>query len=199
MFCAFLLILFFPAVFFHQGKMPAVNAALGVVGIAFILLGQIIRVSSRGYKSEHSHNGNALIQGGPYALVRNPMYLGILFIGFGIVAMLFKWWVAGIFLAVFIIRYILLIFKEEEKLKAAFPREYPEYRKRVPRLLPSLPVLLQKDIRAILPLKLSWVRKEIGSILAVLILVLLAASWQEIKSRGLCHYRLIYLPGYLFK
>jgi protein-S-isoprenylcysteine O-methyltransferase Ste14 len=182
---ALVLIVIFPSLFFRSGRIVYYDEVAEVFGVAFILLGQLLRVSARGYKAEHSLQGESLIQGGPYSLVRNPMYLGILLIGLGIMLMLFKWWVAGVFLAVFILRYVLLIFKEENKLLSLFPKEYPRYKRRVPRLLPSPVALLQRDAREYLPLKLSWLKKEIGTILAVLLLTLLLESWKDIKNEGL--------------
>jgi len=186
-----LFIVIFPNVFFRDEK-TAISYALDLVmeifGLAFILLGQILRVSARGYKAENSQSSNLLIQGGPYALVRNPMYLGILLIGFGIVFMLFQWWVITIFLLVFIMRYILLIFQEEKKLLSAFPEEFRDYQKRVPRLLPSLATVFQKDITEYLPLKFIWLKKEVNSIVAVLLGVLIVESWDDIKKRQVAIY-----------
>jgi len=185
MFIVVILIVLFPKVFFRKVDVYLSDGAAEVCGIAFILLGQMFRASARGYKSEHSRKGRILIQGGPYALVRNPMYLGILLIGLGIVLVLFEWWAVFIFLSVFTIRYILLIFKEEKNLANVFPQVYPDYCKRVPRILPSPKKLLTQDISEYLPLKLSWVKKEIGSILAVLLIAIFAESFEEIKSRGM--------------
>jgi protein-S-isoprenylcysteine O-methyltransferase Ste14 len=182
---ALMLIMIFPAWFFRNGGIVYYDEVSEIFGVAFILLGQLFRASARGYKAEHSRQGESLIQGGPYALVRNPMYLGILLIGLGIVLMLFKWWVAGVFLAVFILRYVWLVFKEEDKLLRFFPKEYPRYKSCVPRLLPSPAALLHRDVREYLPLKLSWLKKEIGTILAVLLLTLLLESWKDIKNEGL--------------
>ncbi len=187
-FCAFLAITLFPTVFFRNGKIASLDRVAEIFGVTFILLGQIIRVSARGYKSEHSQNGHSLIQGGPYALVRNPMYLGILLIGMGVALVLFNWLAMCIFLGFFIIRYILLIFKEEKKLSALFPQSYPAYRQRVPRILPLPNVLLEKDISEYLPLRLSWLKKEIGPILVVLLFTLLLESWEDIKNRGIAIY-----------
>jgi protein-S-isoprenylcysteine O-methyltransferase Ste14 len=181
---ALLLIVVFPAIFLRPVKTGSWDEAAEIFGVTFILLGQLFRTSGRGYKSEHSREGQALIQGGPYNLVRNPMYLGILLIGLGIVLMLFEWWVVGIFLAVFITRYILLIFKEEKKLLALFPQDYPVYCRRVPRFLPSPNVLLESDIGAYLPLRPAWIKKEIGTVLAVLLVTLLLESWEDIQSEG---------------
>jgi len=187
-FAAFLAIVFFPGFFFRHTHEVMLDQAMAAFGITCILLGQILRVSGRGYKAEHSQNSQALIEGGPYSLVRNPMYLGILLIGSGIVLALFKWWAICIFIFFFILRYLLLTFKEEKKLSLLFPQTYPQYCQRTPRLLPSLKMLLQADISVYLPLKLSWIKKEIGSILAVLLITLFIKSYKDIKYQGLTVY-----------
>ncbi|OGX22293.1 MAG: hypothetical protein A3K54_03110 [Omnitrophica WOR_2 bacterium RBG_13_44_8] len=185
---AILLTAMFPHIFFRRTQIAYWDEFAEIFGIAFILLGQILRASSRGYKNEHSQNGRSLIQGGPYALVRNPMYLGILLIGFGIVLMLFNWWVVAIFLCVFMVRYFLLIFKEEKKLLAVFAQTYRDYQARVPRLVPSLVSLSQKDIAEYLPLKLPWLKNELGSMLALLLIVLFLEGWEDIASEGIAIY-----------
>lgn len=183
-FLAVLLIALFPALFFRSAKTMPASSYLNetVFGIIFIILGQIFRVSARGYKSENSGSGRELIRGGPYAFVRNPMYLGICFIGMGVVAVLFQWWVVGIFLLIFIMRYISLIFEEEKKLSALFPKEYADYCKEVPRLLPLSGAIFKRDIRKYLPLKLSWVKKEIGTMLVVLSFTLAVKAWMDIQN-----------------
>ena len=116
------------------------------------------------------------------------MYLGILLIGLGVVLAVFKLWVAVIFLIVFAIRYILLIYREEKKLLAVFPGAYREYCKKVPRILPSLSNLIKLDVAEYLPIKISWIKKEIGSILSLLFLTLLAESWEDIYREGIKAY-----------
>jgi len=185
MFLVITLIALFPKAFFRKVDVYLSDGAAEVFGIAFILLGQIFRASARGFKSEYSRQGHALIQGGPYALVRNPMYLGILLIGLGVVLVLFKWWTVFIFLLVFTTRYMLLIFKEEKNLMILFPKIYRDYCKKVPRILPLPKALLTQDISEYLPLRFSWLKKEIGSILAVLLITIFAESFEEIKSQGM--------------
>jgi hypothetical protein len=175
-------VVFFPAFFFRSANSGSVDKIMGIIGISSILLGQIFRVYARGYKSENSKEGRALITGGPYSLVRNPMYLGILLIGLGVVLMLFNWWGAAVFLVVFAIRYILLIFTEEKKLEGLFSKDFLEYKKHTPRILPSLEYIFKNDIRRYLPIKLSWVKKEIGSMLALLFIVLLIEYWRDILT-----------------
>ncbi|MFA5286673.1 MAG: isoprenylcysteine carboxylmethyltransferase family protein [Candidatus Omnitrophota bacterium] len=189
MFLATIFLASFPAVFLRKDITGSSDNIAEVLGIALILLGQLIRVSARGFKAEHSKNGNVLIKGGPYSLVRNPMYLGIFLIGLGVVLMLFKWWVVAIFIVFFIIRYILLIYQEEKKLKSLFPESYSVYCKEVPRrICPSINALLERDICEYIPLKLKWIKKEIGAIIIVLFLVLLVESWEGIKYGGIKEY-----------
>ncbi|MDP2927940.1 MAG: isoprenylcysteine carboxylmethyltransferase family protein [Candidatus Omnitrophota bacterium] len=182
--CAALVIAFFPRFFLRVYSGGIREEILEALGFALILLGQIIRVSARGYKAEHSQDSQALIQGGPYQVVRNPMYLGIFLIGLGVVLAIFRWWAVVVFIIVFIIRYILLIYKEEKKLCAMFLQAYPEYCRKVPRIFPSLSSIINLDVIEYLPIKIIWFKKEIGSILTLLLLTLLVESWEDIAEEG---------------
>jgi hypothetical protein len=93
--------------------------------------------------------------------------------------------VAAIFLIAFIRRYLLLIFKEEKKLSAIFPQTYKDYQRKVPRLFPRLGMLLQRDVSEYLPLKSAWLKKEIGTILAILLITLFLESGKDIFEEGL--------------
>lgn len=184
-FLAILTIVLFPELFFRSGAENPFNEALEVFGIALIFLGLLFRISARGYKSEHSRQGETLVSGGPYSLVRNPMYLGIFLVGFGIVLILFKWWLAGLFLIIFMLRYVLLMFREEKKLRSIFREEYDDYCRKVPqRVFPSLNALLVREFHEYLPVKIKWLKRELGSALAVLLCVMLLESWDDIRTEG---------------
>lgn len=157
---------------------------LEVIGVSLILLGQLLRVSARGHKAENSLGGNQLIQDGPYSMVRNPMYLGIILIGLGTVFFILEFWVVVIFAALFILRYLRLFVKEEKILQESFGLEYATYKKNVPRLLPSLSFIFKKEIPACLPLKLAWFKRESLSIVVVLGVCLLIEFREAVKSNG---------------
>lgn len=184
MICVTIMIAFFPRVFIRFEQTGFWEDAIEILGFALIFLGQIIRVSARGYKAEHSGQSQTLIQAGPYQIVRNPMYLGIFLIGLGAVLAMFKWWAVVIFVLVFIFRYMILIDKEEKKLMQLFPQEYQDYCRRVPRIFPSLSSIIRLDINQYLPMKLAWFKKEIGSILGLLLFTLLIESWEDIIREG---------------
>ena len=170
---AFICVLFFPKVFFRGSSCGLSENILEGIGLISVLLGQLIRVSARGYKAEYSKNSHALIEGGPYQIVRNPMYLGILLIGLGVVFILFNWWVAIVFMVIYLWRYLPLIFTEEKKLKGMFGATYETYCSRVPRILPRPSNLIKIRPSEYLPLKRAWFKKEVHSIIAVLIVILL--------------------------
>ncbi|MDO8661693.1 MAG: isoprenylcysteine carboxylmethyltransferase family protein [Candidatus Omnitrophota bacterium] len=176
---AFILVVVFHRLFFRAAALGWQENVLRIIGLVSLLLGQVIRVSARGYKSEYSKNSHALIEGGPYQIVRNPMYLGILLIGLGVVLMLFNWWVAFLFLFVFLSRYLPLIFTEEKKLRSMFPGTYEVYCRRVPRIIPWLSSLVKIRVKEYLPIKPAWFKKEINSIVALLVLILLFFLWKR--------------------
>lgn len=193
---AAIIVAVFPKFFLRSYSGDMLEEMIETLGFALILLGQIIRVSARGYKAENSQDSRALIQGGPYQVVRNPMYLGIFLIGLGVVLAIFRWWAAGIFVVVFIIRYILLIYKEEKKLSLVFPGEYSGYCRKTPRIFPSFSSMIKLDIVEYLPIKMVWFKKEIGSIFTLLFLALFIESWEDIAREGVKIYLL--KSGWLF-
>jgi protein-S-isoprenylcysteine O-methyltransferase Ste14 len=155
-----------------------------ILGVSLILAGQLLRVSARGYKAEESRNGNSLVVRGPYALVRNPMYLGIILIGCGVVLAVLNLWVLLIFIGGFLLRYLYLFPKEEKVLRDAFGKSYIDYCKRVPRILPKVSFIYKKDIGEYIPVRLAWFSRELPSILVILAAVLIIKSWEEIRSGG---------------
>lgn len=177
-FACVLAVAFFPKIFFRTsfGKL---DILAGVLGLHLMFFGTLLRVSSRGYKSELSSGGNYLVRGGPYGMVRNPMYLGICCIALGVIMVLFKWWTFIAFGIFFALRYIPLILTEEKALFKKFKHRYSEYQSDVPRILPKLNARLNKESLKCLPLKVSWIKKELNSIIIVIPGVLGIDMWMK--------------------
>lgn len=180
---AILVIVFFPFKIIRQSSFM-LDDFWEVLGISCILLGQILRVSARGFKAENSRNGHTLVTDGPYGFVRNPMYLGIIMIGLGVVLMILYPWVFLVFIAGFLYRYVHLFIKEEKALIALFGEKYERYCLRVPRLLPWPWVLWREDISSYVPMRLSWIIKELPAIVIVLLIVIGIESWEEFRFGG---------------
>jgi protein-S-isoprenylcysteine O-methyltransferase Ste14 len=77
-----------------------------------------------------------LVTGGPYRLVRHPVYLGELVAAVGLVLARPALAIAFIVVAFAVLQYWRTIY-EERALSNAFPSEYPAYARRVGRLVPG--------------------------------------------------------------
>jgi protein-S-isoprenylcysteine O-methyltransferase Ste14 len=78
-----------------------------------------------------------LITGGPFAIVRNPLYLGnvLLWTGFAVTARLI--WAAPVIAALLLFEYHLIVLWEESLLEGRYQGIYRDYAATVPRWLPS--------------------------------------------------------------
>ncbi len=91
----------------------------------------------RGYAAGYVKKNRELTQTGPYAHVRNPLYLGSMLIAFGFALALLSWPVALVLAIGFLIIYVPVIASEERFLRATFP-DFGSYCDRVPRLIPRI-------------------------------------------------------------
>ncbi|MGA2775309.1 MAG: isoprenylcysteine carboxylmethyltransferase family protein [Candidatus Omnitrophota bacterium] len=169
-------------IFFYKHLLPVPQnkisrIILDGIGVMLFLSGYSLRIMARGYKAELNPDGKSLITQGPYALTRNPMYLGTLMISLGIILLLLKWWAGLIFLAVYLVIYVPEIKKEETKLLAAFGDEFKDYCK-VPRFFPALTSLLRSDKQSSLEFKFAWLKKEILSLVPTLLFVGGVKIWE---------------------
>ncbi len=121
------------------------DSALLLIGVPFLLLGESIRVWAVSYAGGETRTRRvgapALCSSGPFAFVRNPLYLGNMFMYLGIVFIAGSaniWLMVATTLAFFLVQYSLIISLEEETLGAIFGQEYEEYRNNVPAIFPRL-------------------------------------------------------------
>ncbi|HTU48222.1 MAG TPA: isoprenylcysteine carboxylmethyltransferase family protein [Bryobacteraceae bacterium] len=104
-----------------------------LIGIPISSLGLFLRAWAAG----HLAKDRQLATSGPYAYVRNPLYLGTLIAALGIVVASRSLWLAFIFAMAFMFVYLPAIELEEQHLREIFP-EYAPYAAQVHRFLPSL-------------------------------------------------------------
>lgn len=102
------------------------------IGLPVSVIGLLIR----GWAAGHLAKNEDLATSGPYAWVRNPLYLGTLTVALGIVLACRNWALAAIFAGVFALVYLPVIELEEQHLRQIFPG-YESYAQRVRRLLPT--------------------------------------------------------------
>jgi protein-S-isoprenylcysteine O-methyltransferase Ste14 len=77
-----------------------------------------------------------LVQAGPYAVIRHPIYFGFLTAIVGQIIVLGE--VRALLLVIDFVVFMRRMPAEEKILRAAYPQQYPEYERRVNRLLPCI-------------------------------------------------------------
>jgi protein-S-isoprenylcysteine O-methyltransferase Ste14 len=109
---------------------------LVATGLALVLAGLMVRTWSAGTLRKYKQ----LITSGPYALVRNPLYVGsfLMMAGFG--TLIGNLVVGGLVIVPMIALYWLAVRDEEQLLQRFFPDQWPAYAARVPRFVPKLAV-----------------------------------------------------------
>lgn len=121
------------------GAAPAVGHACSLL---LVLLGLAGRAWAAGCAGSHTRRATIeaprLVTGGPYAHVRNPIYLASILVGIGMVGLLGDPWMLVPCVAVFAFLYGSIVPAEEEFLLGQFGEEYRRYRQAVPRVLPRL-------------------------------------------------------------
>jgi len=120
---------------------------LEIIGWASIIAGEALRVWSVGYAGASTRSmrlkAERLVEGGPYAVLRNPIYLGNFLIGLGFCFIAGLWWVFPLYIIYFAVQYSAIISLEEEFLLGKFGEDYRAYCARVPRFLPVYKSLFQ--------------------------------------------------------
>jgi protein-S-isoprenylcysteine O-methyltransferase Ste14 len=103
------------------------------IGFPVSIAGLILRAWAAG----HLAKDRDLATSGPYAHVRNPLYIGTLFVAAGLVLASRSVALGVVFAAVFFLIYLPVIQLEEQHLRSLFP-EYEKYSQQVPALIPRL-------------------------------------------------------------
>lgn len=115
------------------------------LGLQLAVVGEALRLWAIGYSGEATRSQSLraprLITAGPYAYVRNPLYLGNLCNNAGVlVASFYPWdWLQlGVWLLFTGWFYAMLARREEKFLAEIFGQEYEAYRRRVPAWWPTV-------------------------------------------------------------
>jgi protein-S-isoprenylcysteine O-methyltransferase Ste14 len=84
------------------------------------------------------HKERELATGGPYRIIRHPLYVGSFLVGMGLALAGRRWWLPLAFVALFFWMYGRTIRAEEARLEGLFGPAYREYQRRVPAFLPRI-------------------------------------------------------------
>lgn len=114
-----------------------------LVGMAITSAGLALRLWACG----HLKKEKELTTSGPYRYTRNPLYLGNVFIGIGVVISSYSWWVILIFAIYFLLFYPVIILEEKSRMKKFFPHQYNSYSQKVPLFFPNFRLSWPKNPR----------------------------------------------------
>ncbi|MEW6095250.1 MAG: isoprenylcysteine carboxylmethyltransferase family protein [bacterium] len=108
---------------------------LFLIGVGIILPGEAIRI----WASGHLQKDKSVTTSGPYAYIRNPLYLGTLLVMIGTCLCANNFIILAFGLVIFFFYYLPYKLKKEgDRLERIFGEEYLVYAKQVPNLIPRL-------------------------------------------------------------
>lgn len=115
-----------------------------VIGFIVAVVGELIRfwgVSWAGSETRTTSEvgGSNLVISGPFAYVRNPLYIGniLIYLGFGIMSFALFPYLQITALLFFVFQYHFIVKGEENYLRKTYGSFYVEYVKNVPRFFPG--------------------------------------------------------------
>jgi protein-S-isoprenylcysteine O-methyltransferase Ste14 len=110
------------------------------ISVILVIAGVILRAWAAGCAGNHTRTSKIearkLATSGPYAYVRNPIYLGSIVLGVGMVGVIGDWRLSPLCVGTFTALYFVIIPAEEEFLQREYPLEYKIYCQNVRRFLP---------------------------------------------------------------
>lgn len=116
-----------------------------ITGFSVSIVGELIRfwgVSWTGSETRTTSEvgGSNLIISGPFAYVRNPLYIGnvLIYLGLGIMSFAFFPYLQIVALLFFVFQYHFIVKEEESYLLKTYGSFYVDFVKNVPRFMPRL-------------------------------------------------------------
>ena len=146
-------------------------------GSLLIALGEWLRIWAVGYAGGSTRTrtlgaARDLVTTGPYAHVRNPLYIGNFVLSIGVCVFANVYWMIAVLVIGFLIQYTPIIHSEETYLLKLCGDRYRAYCATVPRLIPYLrPYALPSDHDFSLHRALKSEKRTLTAILCVLILI----------------------------
>lgn len=132
------------------------------IGVIFVIIGEIFRFWGVSYAGSETRTtgkpgASKLVTQGPFAYVRNPLYIGNILMYFGISVMSnsFVPYLQIFAIAYFSFQYYFIVREEEAELKEIFGEKYLHYFEHVNRFLPKFSAYdenkrskLERDVKA---------------------------------------------------
>lgn len=162
-----------------------------LIGFSVALSGELIRIWSVAFAGSETRTtsgvgGTYLVTQGPYALVRNPLYVGniMLYVGIGIMSMALFPYLQIFALLFFTFQYYCIIIAEEDFLSGKFSDLFLQYTQSVNRFIPWFNTVPQ-NIKSKLIFNLNaGIKSERRSLQAFLITSAIIVIYFILKETG---------------
>lgn len=148
------------------------NDLKSLAGLGFVVAGLALRSWSAGILRKHSE----LTTSGPYALVRNPLYMGscMMMIGFCTLIDQRLIWIA---LVPILVLFVYTVRKEELDLAARFGKSWDDYVRTTPRFIPRR---MNESLAAHWDLRQWRGNREYQAVSAALVGLIALKAWQMV-------------------
>ncbi|MEN8154199.1 MAG: isoprenylcysteine carboxylmethyltransferase family protein [Acidobacteriota bacterium] len=133
----FVFLLFSPVNYGH------INLYIDLGGISLLIFGELIRILSVGFSftgtsgRENYLRADKLNTSGIYSVVRNPLYIGNIFIYSGLLIVFSNIYALLFFVILLIVQYYFIILSEQEYLKVKYGESYKKYCSEVRSIIPG--------------------------------------------------------------
>jgi protein-S-isoprenylcysteine O-methyltransferase Ste14 len=121
---------------------PRIVMVLEITGLVLYVTGYLLMACAlialgRNYQLGGSapRSDDTIVMGGPYRLVRHPMYTAALSISLGLACLIQSWAFFCVF-CIYLVLILLLIPAEEAGLRKAYGKQYVDYRQEARKLIP---------------------------------------------------------------
>jgi protein-S-isoprenylcysteine O-methyltransferase Ste14 len=154
------------------------------LGLILIAFGELLRLWGVSYAGSATRTRKVgapeLVTNGPYAHLRNPLYLGNIFMYCGVVIAFGGWLPHLLYLVIFFFswQYIQIVKVEEKKLRELFGTKFERYAESVSRFLPRLSAYPERS--KVKPNFINALRSEKSTFMvigALVILFIIRAYW----------------------
>lgn len=120
------------------------NPIYQICGLLLFIMGSLLHVAAKGHLIRNAQ----VCREGPYGWVRHPFYAANFLIDLGLCFFSGGPWLPLVYGFVFFLSYMPRILAEEEMLTEKFGSDYGDYKRSVPRLIPSRPPNLAAWLKA---------------------------------------------------
>ncbi|SRR5260221_14171686 len=152
-----------------------------ITGLAFVVIGELLRLWGISYAGGETRTrkagASALVTQGPFARVRNPLYVGniIIYTGIAIMANSLTPYLQVLILLFGCFQYYFIVTEEEEpKLRELFKESYEDYFRSVKRFLPGGTYEAAKQSKVKFDVKAGW-KSEKRTLQGMLTIVFMVA------------------------